>query len=44
MDAHRCCDDGMADFLWTQSVDRWRGHDAFTDISSLRAVDVFRQF
>jgi hypothetical protein len=32
----------MADFLWTQSVVRWRGHDAFTDISSLRAVDVFR--
>src|ERR1035438_3546446 len=26
------CDDGMADFLWTQSVDRCRGHDAFTDI------------
>src|SRR5580700_8605563 len=32
MDAHRGCDDGMADFLWTQSVVRWRGHDAFTDI------------
>src|ERR1700722_7430906 len=32
MDAHRGGDDGMADFLWTQSVAGWRGHDAFTDI------------